>query len=123
MAQNLVSNGPNGEVTVTLTAAYPRAIAAGDLCIFGSLIGISVRNSTGASGEKVTLITRGVASVTADAGATTANTAVGRVLYVEPPAGGNPARATHESSGGRQRLGVSVLGAAAGNQLEVLLGA
>ena len=120
MAQNIVSNDPDGLVTLRLTG-YPKSIEAGELVRIGdALTGISKRSTS--VGEDITLVTRGVARITTATGATAANTAAGKVIYATEPNGTTPARATNTASG-NIRVGVSVsAGAAAGGTIEVALG-
>ena len=118
MANNIRSNDPEGKVTVTLPSSYVRNVKAGELVVIGQLVGISVRDTR--KSEQCTLITRGVASVTADAGATTSNTSVGSIAYAEQATAGKAALATHEKTG-HVRIGVFVKSGTAGNQVEVLL--
>ena len=68
----------------------------------------------------MTLYTRGVASITADAGATVANTAVGATAYAEQATAGKAALATHDKAG-HVRIGVFTKPGTAGNQVEVAL--
>lgn len=111
---NLISNDPDGKVTFTLPSNYARNVKAGDAVAVGDLTGIAVRDAK--KGETCTLITRGVAGVTAATGVTTTNSSVGSVIYAVASSGAG----VHTSSGNK-RLGLSVKPAAAGGTLEVLL--
>ena len=118
MANNIRSNDPEGKVTVTLPSNYVRNVKAGELVVIGQLVGIAVRNA--AKGQEVTLVTRGVASITADAGATVGNTKVGAIAYAEQATSSSAALATADKAG-HVRIGVFVRPGTAGNQVEVAL--
>ena len=121
MAQSLVSNDPEGKVTLT-RGNYPKAIRAGELVRIGdALTGISVRDSA-SNDDRITLVTRGVARITTATGATTGNTAAGKVIYASAPSGTDESMATNTASG-NPRVGISVSpGAAAGGTILVALG-
>ena len=121
MAQNIVSNDPDGKVTLT-RGNYPKAIRAGELVRIGdALTGISVRDSA-SNDDQITLVTRGVARITVDGGVTAANTAAGKVIYASAPSASDESMATNTASG-NPRVGISVSpGATAGNTILVALG-